>query len=122
MTHETDLPSAPAAVAGTAADAGDLTYRAAAADRAAKIAALVGQVENLRTERAELERRVDKLERRLGKAHDKLEHRADEVRHLRGELAAVLAASPRPVIAGDRGSFAIKRFAVGIARKVGLRA
>jgi hypothetical protein len=116
----TGVPAA--AVGGYSADQGDLTYRAAAADRAAKIAVLVGQVENLRAERTELERRVDKLEHRLKRAHDKLGHRTEEVRYLQTELDAVLAASTRPVLSGDRGSFTFRRFVAVLARKARLRA
>jgi septal ring factor EnvC (AmiA/AmiB activator) len=100
----------------------DLSYRAAAADRASKIAALACQVENLRAERTELERRVEKLERRVERLREKLDRRGDEVRRLREELAAVLTASSRPMPPRVGRNPRLVRVIAGLARKARLRA
>ncbi|MDR1294641.1 MAG: hypothetical protein LBK59_06745 [Bifidobacteriaceae bacterium] len=111
MTHESTPPR------DDAAETGDLTYRAAAADRAAKIAALVAEIIALRGDRDDMAHRIDKLERRLARVRDKLDRRDKEVSALRTELAAALSPPPVPTGVVAKNSL-VRRLRAIIARGI----
>ncbi|MDR1427692.1 MAG: hypothetical protein LBJ08_08055 [Bifidobacteriaceae bacterium] len=100
---------------------GDLTYRAAAADRAAKITGLVWELETLRQDRDELARRVGKLERRMRRTHEKLTRSRAEVQRLRADPSAGTL-DALPATSGEAKPPLFKRWAGRMARGVGIRA
>ncbi|MDR0432636.1 MAG: hypothetical protein LBH48_04910 [Bifidobacteriaceae bacterium] len=75
----------------------DLTYQAAAADRAVKIASLARELAEVQAEREELAKRVKKLERRLKRTQEKLEQRDCEIGSQRADATpAPPAVEPEP--------------------------